>query len=57
MGGHDYESHGAKSVTKRQASRINKIEENRTGGDWYAKVDPDTGAVQWIRRKIKRRKK
>jgi len=26
MGGHDYNSHGAKSVTKRQAMRINKVE-------------------------------
>lgn len=57
MGGHDYESHGAKSVTKKQARRINEVEPKSSGGSWYAKVDPDTGAIQWIRRKIKRRKK
>lgn len=57
MGGRDYESHGVKSVTKKQANRINKIEPNVSGGDWYAKVDPDTGAIQWIRRKIKKKKK
>lgn len=57
MGGHDYESHGAKSVTKGQAARINKIVGESSGGSWYAKVDPDTGAIQWIRRRIKRRKK
>lgn len=57
MGGHDYDSHGAKSVTKRQAIRINKVDPKSSGGDWYAKVDLDTGAIQWIRRKIKRRKK
>lgn len=57
MGGHDYESHGAKSVTKGQAARINKIKGESAGGSWYAKVDPDTGTIQWIRRRIKRRKK
>lgn len=57
MGGHDYESHGAKFVTKGQAVRINKIEGESSGGSWYAKVNHDTGAIQWIRRKIKRRKK
>lgn len=57
VGGHDYDSHGAKSVTKKQAMRINKVEGKSQGGDWYAKADPDTGAIQWIRRKIKRRKK
>lgn len=56
MGGHDYDSHGAKSVTKKQARRINEVEPKSSGGSWYAKVDPDTGAIQWIRRKIKRRK-
>lgn len=57
MGGRDYESHGAKSVTKGQAMRINKVEGESQGGDWYAKVDPDTGAIKWLRRKIKRQKK
>lgn len=38
-------------------TRKSLIEPNETGGSWYAKVDPDTGAIQWIRRKIKRRKK
>lgn len=57
MGGRDYESRGVKSVTKKQAERINKIEPKSSGGDWYAKVDLDTGAIQWIRRKIKRKKK
>ena len=57
MGGHDYESHGAKSVTKKQAMRINKVESESQGGSWYAKVDPNTGVIQWIRRKIKKRKK
>lgn len=57
MGGHDYDSHGAKSVTKRQDMRINKVEPKSSGGDWYAKIDPDTGAIQWIRQKIKKRKK
>lgn len=57
MGGHDYDSHGAKSVTKRQDMRINKVEPKSSGGDWYAKIDPDTGAIQWIRRRIKKWKK
>lgn len=57
MGGHDYDLHGAKSVTKKQAMRINKVEGKSQVGDWYAKADPDTGAIQWIRQKIKRRKK
>lgn len=57
MGGHDYDSHGAKSVTKKQAMRINKVEGKSQGGEWYAKVDPNTGAIQWIRRKIKKQKK
>lgn len=57
MGGRDYDSHGAKSVTKKQARRINEVEPKSSGGSWYAKVDPDTGVIQWIRRRIKKWKK
>lgn len=54
MGEGKHYSSGNVRLTK---SQRNRIKPNETGGSWYAKVDPDTGAVQWIRRKIKRRKK
>lgn len=54
MGEGKHYSPGTVRLTKSQQNRIKAKE---SGGSWYAKVDPDTGAIQWIRRKIKRRKK
>lgn len=34
-----------------------KIKGESQHGEWYAKVDPKTGAITWLRRKIKKKKK
>lgn len=54
MGGRGYVSKKINRLTGEQANRIGV---NRLGGEWYAKVDPDTGAIQWLRKKVKKKRK
>lgn len=59
MGGRGYVAKYKNIVTPRQAERFfktNRIKPTRQYGEWYAQVDPDTGAIKWIRKKIKKRK-
>lgn len=53
MGNGTHYTQGKVRMTK---SQMNRIKPTRQYGEWYAQVDPDTGAIKWIRKKIKRRK-
>lgn len=52
MGNRDSHSKAISTLTPRQ---INRITPNPQSGDWYAKIDPETGATQWIRKKDEKR--
>lgn len=49
-----YDRRNKLKLTESQSKRIHGESQH---GDWYAKVDPKTGAITWLRRKVKKRKK
>lgn len=43
-------------LSKPQISHGNTVKPTSQHGDWYAKIDPKTGSITWLRRKVKKRK-
>lgn len=53
---------GDRTWYTRKYNRLTQAQEKRIkptkqGGEWYKHIDPDTGVVQWLRKKEKKRKK
>lgn len=64
MGGKGYVAKYKHIVTPRQATRLlfngfllnnHVIKPTSQHGEWYAKVDPKTGVITWLRRKNKKK--
>lgn len=43
-------------LSKAQQTHGNVIKPTSQHGEWYAKVDPKTGVITWLRRKVRKRK-
>ena len=43
--------------TKRTSRKANRIKSTSQGGEWYKAVDPDTGAIKYLRKSEKKKKR